>query len=423
MFEENIFKKKLKNIFRNKKNKKLSSLTNQNKNSLLLNSKESNYSKKINSNNSLIIQKLSRNNNYKLNDFYLKNETNKNSSSFFILTTTKKHNLNINKMLQSQIYPYSINNKNFNKTIIKNNINSYIRKTDLIVQKYFEQKEKVFPWKNPFKDYKDPLFIYEIIKIKDKEKQRKIIDLKKKNNNRTIFKKSNEIRFNKNNSLSYAHKKYINSLINKYEKEKIIKNYKLIKREEKRKLYEVELKDKVDFPSFQAQKIKKLAYKDLTRESDIKEITNKEIFYKSLENRVNFIFDGLKLPTIKNKFIKYLISKNLEWKNLNAINAKTLLFLNQLRFIIQKKKDLKKKLKKQFIKKESTIIDENNNIHIKYENNENQIDNLDKEYLYNCQKYFSGKILSYRNVNICNNILIKNTIFQKYKFIYENKII
>ena len=423
MFEENIFKKKLKKIFRNKKNKKLSSLTNQNKNSLLLNSKESNYSKKINSNNSLIIQKLSRNNNYKLKDFYLKNETNKNSSSFFILTTTKKHNLNINKMLQSQIYPYSINNKNFNKTIIKNNINSYIRKTDLIVQKYFEQKEKVFPWKNPFKDYKDPLFIYEIIKIKDKEKQRKIIDLKKKNNNRTIFKKSNEIRFNKNNSLSYAHKKYINSLINKYEKEKIIKNYKLIKREEKRKLYEVELKDKVDFPSFQAQKIKKLAYKDLTRESDIKEITNKEIFYKSLENRVNFIFDGLKLPTIKNKFIKYLISKNLEWKNLNAINAKTLLFLNQLRFIIQKKKDLKKKLKKQFIKKESTIIDENNNIHIKYENNENQIDNLDKEYLYNCQKYFSGKILSYRNVNICNNILIKNTIFQKYKFIYENKII
>ena len=423
MFEENIFKKKLKNIFRNKKNKKLSSLTNQNKNSLLLNSKESNYSKKINSNNSLIIQKLSRNNNHKLNDFYLKNETNKNSSSFFILTTTIKHNLNINKMLQSQIYPYSINNKNFNKTIIKNNINSYIRKTDLIVQKYFEQKEKVFPWKNPFKDYKDPLFIYEIIKIKDKEKQRKIIDLKKKNNNRTIFKKSNEIRFNKNNSLSYAHKKYINSLINKYEKEKIIKNYKLIKREEKRKLYEVELKDKVDFPSFQAQKIKKLAYKDLTRESDIKEITNKEIFYKSLENRVNFIFDGLKLPTIKNKFIKYLISKNLEWKNLNAINAKTLLFLNQLRFIIQKKKDLKKKLKKQFIKKESTIIDENNNIHIKYENNENQIDNLDKEYLYNCQKYFSGKILSYRNVNICNNILIKNTIFQKYKFIYENKII
>ena len=423
MFEENIFKKKLKYIFRNKKNKKLSSLTNQNKNSLLLNSKDSNYSKKINSNNSLIIQKLSRNSNYKLNDFYLKNESKINSSSLFILTTTKKHNLNINKMLQSQINPYSLNNKNFNKTIIKNNINSYIRKTDLIVQKYFEQKEKVFPWKNPFKDYKDPLFIYEIIKIKDKEKQRKIIDFKKKNNNRTLFKKSNEIRCNKNNSLSYGHKKYINSLINKFEKEKIIKNYKLIKREEKRKLYEVELKDKVDFPSFQAQKIKKLAYKDLTRESDIKEITNKEIFYKSLENRVNFIFDGLKLPTIKNKFIKYLISKNLEWKNLNAINTKTLLFLNQLRFIIQKKKDLKLKLKKQFIKKESTIFDENNNIHIKYENNENQIENLDKEYLYNCQKYFSGKILSYRNVNICNNILIKNTIFQKYKFIYENKII
>ena len=427
LFEENIFKQKLRNILRNKRNNKIFSLANQNKNSLLLNSKDSNYSTKFKPNHSLIIQKLSRNNNNKLKQLFLRNESNKNTSSFFDLTTTKRQNLNINKILQSQINPYSTNKKNLSRTIYKktNNINSFVRKTDLIVQNYFEQKEKVFPWKNPFKDYKEPLFIYEIIKFKKEKKQKTIIDLKKKNNNRTIFKKSNEIRFNKNNSLSYAHKKYINSLINKFEKDNILKNFKLIKREEKRKLYEVELKDKVDVPSIQAQKIKKLAYLDLTRETNIKEIINNEIFYKSLENRVNFIDDCLKLPTIKNKLIKYIISENYELKNLNAVDTKTLVFLNNLRFIIQMKKDKKKQLKQKFIKKESTIIDENNNINIKYEKNENEnpIDKLDKEYLYNCQNYFSGKILSYRNVNISNNILINNTIFQKYKYIFQKKII
>ena len=423
MFEKNIFKKKIKNIFINKRNKKISSLDNQNKYSLLFNSKDSNYSKKSKSNNSLIIQKLSRNNNNNLNEFFLKNDTNKNTSSFFNLTTMKRHNLNINKLLQNKINPYSSNNRNFNKTIHNNNIKPYIRKTDLIVQNYFEQKEKVFPWKNPFKDYKDPLFIYEIIKLKDEKKQKKLIDLKKKNNIRKIFKKSYEIKDSKNNSSSYIHKKYINSLINKFEKGNILKNLKSIKREEKRKKYDVELKDKVDVPLIQAQKIKKLAYKDITSGTDIKKIIKNEIFYKSLENRINFIFDGLKLPTIKNKLIKNLIGENYEWKNINSINTEILLFLNQLRFIIQKKKDIKRQLKMKFIKKESTIIDENNNIHIKYENNENQIDKLDKEYLYNCQKYFSGKILSYRNVNISNNILMKNTIFQKYKFIFEKKII
>ena len=427
LFEENIFKQKLRNILRNKRNNKIFSLANQNKNSLLLNSKDSNYSTKFKPNHSLIIQKLSRNNNNKLKQLFLRNESNKNTSSFFDLTTTKRQNLNINKILQSQINPYSTNKKNLSRTIYKksNNINSFVRKTDLIVQNYFKQKEKVFPWKNPFKDYKEPLFIYEIIKFKKEKKQKTIIDLKKNNNNGKIFRKPNEIKYNKNNSSSYIHKKYINSIINKFEKNNVLKNFKLIKREEKRKLYEVELKDKVDVPSIQAQKIKKLAYLDLTRETNIKEIINNEIFYKSLENRVNFIDDCLKLPTIKNKLIKYIISENYEWQNLNAVDTKTLVFLNNLRFIIQMKKDKKKQLKQKFIKKESTIIDEINNINIKYEKNENEnpIDKLDKEYLYNCQNYFSGKILSYRNVNISNNILINNTIFQKYKYIFQKKII
>ena len=427
LFEENIFKQKLRNILRNKRNNKIFSLANQNKNSLLLNSKDSNYSTKFKPNHSLIIQKLSRNNNNKLKQLFLRNESNKNTSSFFDLTTTKRQNLNINKILQSQINPYSTNKKNLNRTIYKksNNINSFVRKTDLIVQNYFEQKEKVFPWKNQFKDYTDPLFIYEIIKFKKEKKQKTIIDLNKNNNNGKIFRKQNEIKYNKNNTSSYIHKKYINSIINKFEKNNVLKNFKLIKREEKRKLYEVELKDKVDVPSIQAQKIKKLAYQDLTRETNIKEIINNEIFYKSLENRVNFIDDCLKLPTIKNKLKKYIISENYEWQNLNAVDTKTLVFLNNLRFIIQMKKDKKKQLKQKFIKKESTIIDENNNINIKYEKNENEnpIDKLDKEYLYNCQNYFSGKILSYRNVNISNNILINNTIFQKYKYIFQKKII
>ena len=416
MFEEIIFKKKINYIFRKNKNKKKSSsLINYRNKSFLFNNKDS-ISKKKKKNDSLILKKLSRNTINNLGNLYLKNENNNTNNkrihSFFNLTITNRQNNNI---FENKIKPYIKNKKISNK-----NINIYKEKSNLIVKNYFIEKEKVFPWKNPFKDYKEPLFIYEILKFNNEENKQKNIYIKPKNNLETNIDKKYFINLKNNNNInvSNAHSQRINLLLNKAEKESIINNLKEIKKLEKRKLYDIELRDAVEIPSIKAQNIKKLIYKFITKETNIKEIMNNEIFYKTKENRINFIFDGLKLPTIKNKLIKNKIGKNYEWKNINAINTKTLIYLNQLRVIIQKKIDRKKQIKK-FRKKETLIIDEK--INFNYENPENQIEKLDKEYLYDCQKYFSSKSLSYNNLNISNNILIKKCIFNNTKFIFEKK--
>ena len=407
MFEEIIFKQKLKYIFRNKRNKKKpSSLINHNKNSFLFNTKDSIDIKNIKKDDYSLIF---RNPICKFQNTFIRNEinkTNKTTNSFFNLTTTKKQNMNINKILENEIKPYNMNNKNLNKTI---NLNIYKKKANLIVKNYFLEKEKVFPWKNPFKDYKEPLFIYEILKFKNEEKPKTIDNFKQNNNFEKYVKK-----INNNNSLSYARNKRIDLLLKKAEEEKINKNLKEIKKIEKRKLYDVELRDIVEIPSIQAQKIKTMVYKFITRETNIKDIMKNQRFYQNLENRINFIYDGLKLPTIKNNLIKNNIGPKHEWANINAIDTKTLIYLNQLRLIIQKKIDKKKQIKN-LEKKETTLyIDDNIHFHYKQEN---QIDKLDKEFLYDCQKYISSKSLTYHNLNICNNILIKKCIFNKYKYI------
>ncbi len=425
MLDKIISNQKLKHKLRNQKNKRISSLFNHNYYHLpLFNLNNSNNFKNNNQNNSLIVQEISRNKNNHLGALILKNEAKKKINSFFNLTLSKRQNYNIHKILEHTIKPYALSNKTIVNTI-KNDkeiygYNCIKRKSDLIIKHYFDEKEKVFPWKNPFKDYKDPLLIYQILKFNknDDEKYQKKSPLDQAKYNK-YMEQVNKIKHNKNNSSS-VRRKYIELLINKSEKEGILRNIKNIKKEEKRRLYEVELKDTVETPSIQAQKIKKMIYKFLTKESNIKEIINNENFYKSLENRVNFIFDGLKLPTIKNKFINKYIGQKKDWSNINAINSKTLLMLNQLRLIIQKKKDKKSQLKT-YKKEGSFVIDENNNIHFKYDNEDNNFNNLDKEYLYECQKFFVAKTISYKDINITNNILIKNCIFNKYKYIFGKK--
>ena len=448
MFGENILKQKLKYIFKNKRNKKSSSLSNQSKSSQLFktNIKDSIYSNKNKSNNSLIIQKLSRNNNknsFNNNNNHLSNltslviKTSRISKSFLHSSESKndKPNLNINlhikKLLQSKLKPYKYShrnpnsaiNKTFNKTININNI-KHIKKSELIVKKYFDEREKKYSWKNPFKDYKEPVFIYEIIKFDKYLNPEKNVKEKTKTNYYMLNNKErSEKKYNKNksNSLFYLHNKKINSLIDKYEKDIIGKNFKEIKKEEKRKLYLIELRDKVEVPSIKVQKIKKMIYKFLNKETDIKQIMENEDFYKKLENRINFIYDGLKIPNIKNRLMSNKDKWHNELVNINAINTKLLIYLNHLKCVVQRKKDESKK-KKKFLTKKTLIIDDKNDMHLQYENNEGPLQKLDKEYLYNCQKYFSCKSLSYRNVNISNNILIRNTIFQKYKFSVENKM-
>ena len=292
MFEDIIFKQKIINFLRNNKERKLSSINKYSNQKSSFNTSRSKYIPKKRIVDSLVIQKMSRNENNKFNISLLKNETKKNLNSFFNLTSPRERH--------SNEYKYRL--RPFNHKFL------YKKKSDLIIRKYFEEKEKVFPWKNPFKDYKDPLFIYEIIKFQKEAKNKTIDHVKKRTFYENLFKKKNKGDINKNSkSISLDKKILTNILIKKVDEEQIIKNIKEIREEEKRKNILIELKDEVIIPSLRKEKFNKIVYKFLTNEFDIKEIINKELFYKNFENRINFIFDSMKLPVIKNNLVKRII--------------------------------------------------------------------------------------------------------------------
>ena len=66
-------------------------------------------------------------------------------------------------------------------------------------------------------------------------------------------------------------------------------------------------------------------------------------FYDVFENKINFLYDCLRLPVIKNNLHKEImniqITKDKEWTKLNNLGNFTFLYLNKLKLIYQKEKD------------------------------------------------------------------------------------
>ena len=147
MFEDIIFKQRIINFLRNNKERKKSAIHNYTNQKSLFNKRSSKYIPKKKITAPLTIQKFTRNTDKKFNISLLKHETSKNLNSIFNLTSPRERHSN----------EYKYRAKPYNHKFL------FKKKSDLIIRKYFEEKEKVFPWKNPFKDYKDPLFIYEIL--------------------------------------------------------------------------------------------------------------------------------------------------------------------------------------------------------------------------------------------------------------------
>lgn len=421
MFEEIIFKQKIRYILTNKKNKRNSSLNNYKKKKSIFKSNDYNYSQKNKICNSLI-QKITRNSNNFLNNSLLKSENNKNNNlkPIFNLTSPRKTNLKIERISDKLRYK--------KKSGI---IDIYKKRSDLIIRSYFEEKEKVFPWKNPFKDYKEPLFIYQLLKFKKEKKCQNTIPIFQDTNYRTYVSQKNKININpiniNNKSTSLSHRNYVDNLINKVDQDDIIENIKQIRKEEKRKLYDIELKDTVVIRPKIFDETKNIIHNLLTNESDIKKILKDEIFYKKYENKINFKFDGLKLPVIKNNLVKIIFDKEKEWNNINSIEHKTFQYLNLLKIKIQRHKDNKKiiknnknKFKKEKKKEGIFIVDDNNNVEIDEEFLKEEIQEFDQEFLYDVSRYFFAKIMNYKNVKIANN-LIKNCVFNKFNKIIEEK--
>jgi len=406
MFEDIIFKQRIINFLRNSKERKLSSIHNYTNQKSLFNTSNSKCIPRKKITDSIMIQKLSRNTNNIFNISLLKTEARKNINSLFNLTSPRERHSNENKNRVREF-----NNNKINNQFI------FTKKSDLIIRKYFEEKEKVFPWKNPFKDYKDPLFIYEILKLQKEEKNKTINTVKKTNIYENIFKKKNKEDNNKNSkSLSFDRKKYSNILLKKIDREQIIKNIKEIRKQEKRKKILIELKDEVKIPSLKKIKFNKVIYKFLTNEIDIKEIIEKEIFYKNFENKINFIFDSMKLPVIKNNLVKRIIDVEENWTYLNAIETQNFLYLNQLKLKIQKENDKIKIIKISKNKNE----DKNKKIKLflSKEKTDHELDNFDKDFLFDVDAYFTKKDVSFKNVKISNNQL-KDCVYNKFEHIFE----
>ena len=400
MFEDIIFKQRIINFLRNNKERKKSSSHNYTNQKSLFNKRNSKYISKNKITDHLMIQKFSRNTNNNFNISLLKHETSKNLNSLFNLTSPRERHSNEYK---NRVRAYN------HKFIFK-------KKSDLIIRKYFEEKEKVFPWKNPFKDYKDPLFIYEILHLQKDVKNKTINAVKKTSIYENLFMKKNTEDINKNSkSLSFDRKKFTNILLKKIDKEQIIKNIEEIRRQEIRKNILIELKDEVKIPSLKKKKINKIIYKFLTNEIDIKEIINKELFYKNYENKINFIFDRMKLPVIKNNLVKRIINIEQNWNLLNAIENQNFLYLNQLKIIIQKENDKKNKIKS---KNENEDKNKKIKLFLSKENTDHELDKFDQEFLFDIERYFNKKDITFKNVNISNNKL-KDCVYNKFDNIFE----
>lgn len=392
-----FFKQRIINFLRNNKERKKYSIHKYANQKSLFNTSNLKHIPKIPQkkvSDVLLIRKLSRNTNNNFNNSLLKNETNKNITSLFTLTSPREKHSNEYK---NRVKTYN------NKFLFK-------KKSDLIIRKYFEEKEKVFPWKNPFKDYKDPLFIYEILHLQKNEKNKTINTVKKTTIYENIFRNKNKEDINKNSkSLSFDRNKYNNILLKKIDKEQIIKNIKEIRKQEIRKNILIELKDEVNIPSLKKKKFNKIIYMLLTNLIDIKEIINNEIFYKNFENKINFIFDSMKLPVIKNNLVKRIIDTEKNSIYLNAIESQNFLYLNQLKLKIQKEKDknrIKSKNKKEDKYKRIKMF-------LSKEKSDHELDNFDQEFLIDVNRYFTKKDVSFKNVKISNN-QSKDCVYNKF---------
>ena len=244
------------------------------------------------------------------------------------------------------------------------------------------------------------------------------------------------------------------------------KKYKEKKKKLNMELME-EMKDKVEDISFDLENIKKNIKIYLTDETKLNQISDiKEEFYDKFENKINFLFDCIKFPIIKNNLNKIKIDTrsaiDIEWSKLNLLENCTLVYLNKLKTKLQreldeidvkenkekekqfrlyrdigkfeekKKKNNKNKKKK---KNESDFMDETNTsidyiinlmkseIKMKKEETEEtrEKENSEKEDMYDLEEFFVHKSRPYKKIDFANEKLTY-IIYHKKEFYESNTI-
>ena len=177
-------------------------------------------------------------------------------------------------------------------------------------------------------------------------------------------------------------------------------------------------------------------------------------FYDILENKINFLYDCLRLPVIRNNLHKEImniqVSKDKEWTKLNTLGNFTLVYLNKLKFNYQKEidgaKEEDKNTKIKFFEESTKLEDKNKNkksdenlstidyvinilkneekcIKEKLEEKQNEGKKYknEEEDLYNLEEFFFSKSSPYKKIDFANEKL-SHIVFHNKKFnILETK--
>ena len=271
--------------------------------------------------NSTLFHNYLFNNNISLKHHFLKNQKAKTQTALITEPFFEKKKLSRKKIEKNMTFSLN-SNTNKTKLFLKQNLSATRKPINKIIK--FDEEKK-------------------IIRKIQLSKRRKPIELSK--DYKDHIQKMNKSNFldHINSKTEYGHNIRTNFLVSKVnnslEKEKKI-NDKYLKIEKEKIEIEKELRDKVPYPSLEFLKLSKRLRQIISQEK----IENREHFFDYFPNRVNFLFDNFKPPSIKNNLTKITFDDMYNDKNLNLINRAGNLAINYLSnktVKIQREKDEK----------------------------------------------------------------------------------
>ena len=338
--------------------------------------------------------------------------------------------------------------------------------------KFKRKKSKIFLNETPnnakkINDYNDHsnVLINQLIKFNSEtkiKKEKDLIPMKLGKEYQDFIEKKNKLNFNPNFNSPFIHRVnscyMINKFLSRKKKYKINPTKLIINNDENEseENLEVELKDQMEDFSVDLEKYKKTLKQFFKDSVKLNQLYFHEKFFDNFANRINFIFDDRKFPTIKNKLNRIIVDiKNIElceWKLLNIIENSTMTYLHKLKAKIQRELDEVKEKGKNKNKDKNFIINQqinrddindkiikeaknikensedinkifefvNNKLEEELGNEDDYIESKKERYFY--EKFFSHQETEYKTIEFASfkltNLIYNNTNF--YEKCYSN---
>ena len=340
---------------------------------------------------------------------------------------SEKQNLIKNKKLKIKTFsqrPHSINN--YSITSINDIVSDETYSNKKIYDDYVNNKTKENK-KLKYKYILNPKYPIRLKKIKPMIKE-EIITFPIKINTKIFYRNSKRNFFNSKISSTEQTK-------NSYTSNKLLLELTKFKLKEEENDYDE------NYDSFQDRNIndynllKVITNFLRSKDNKLNQISiEKEKFYNSFENRINFIYDIIGVPCFKNHFIKIIPNKDLIVENIsnNLVESGIHYYLNKLRVRYQRELDEKEEkrklelIKEEHIrnlkaKKEKEKMDEFDNAEQAFKTDVKQIiiQEIKKDIDYEIEDFFSLKYIRYDNVHFSGEK--EKTAIQKFKIEKKSK--